>query len=353
MHTKVSRLTLADLAGMPVVVTEVIIAWAWRLSFSACQVLFARAGPVCGLFQEYYLHSAAVRARTMTDPTKDYSSISPSAKSLLLLKAYTNIPYARETAALMPGDEVFELDFRKKDFWFWIRVMHFEMRYWSIDQLLRQAGNKAILELSSGYAFRGLDRCMKEGDIRYIDTDLPEVIAAKKDMIAQLQLDANLKGAFTLRVLNAMDGAAFSAVMSEFGAQPVSIVNEGLLMYLDTGEKVQLCRTIHAALKATGGCWITADVYVKRSDEMRAEIPQTAGERQFFEQHQIEENKFDSYDAAKAFFEEQGFEVVAEAVPDYQNLSIMPQLRKILPEEIRNSKEPPPKVQATWMLRAK
>jgi O-methyltransferase involved in polyketide biosynthesis len=289
----------------------------------------------------------------MTDPKKDYSSISPSAKSLLLLKAYTNIPYARETAALMQGGEVFELDFEKKDFWFWIRVMHFEMRYWSIDQLLAQAGTSNILELSSGYSFRGLARSINDGEGHYIDTDLPEVIDMKKEMIAQLQLDHNLKGRFELLPLNAMDAEAFDAIVSEFPAGPLSIVNEGLLMYLNSDEKMQLCRTIHAVLKARGGCWITADVYVKRSDEMRAEIPQTAGERQFFEQHQIEENKFDNYDAAKVFFEEQGFEIVAEAIPDYAGLSIMPQIQKILPEEVRNSKEPPPKVQATWMLRAR
>jgi hypothetical protein len=30
----------------------------------------------------------------------------------------------------------------------------------------------------------------------------------------------------------------------------------------------------------------------------------------------------------------------------------LPQLMKVLPEEVRNSKEPPPKIQATWMLKA-
>src|SRR5690606_9169317 len=127
---------------------------------------------------------------------KDYSSISPSAKSLLMMKGYTNIPYAKETAALMEGKEVFDLDFNDKDFWFWIRVMHFESRYWSIDQLLKQTNSKNILELSSGYSLRGLDLCVKNNNIHYIDTDLPEVIAVKQNMINQLQLDKNVKGNF-------------------------------------------------------------------------------------------------------------------------------------------------------------
>ncbi len=85
---------------------------------------------------------------------------------------------------------------------------------------------------------------------------------------------------------------------------------------------------------------------------MRAELPQSKSERAFFEQHNIEENKFDSYEAAQAFFKEQGLEVVKEAEQDYSTLSVMPNLIKALPEEVRNSNERPPKLQVTWMLKA-
>lgn len=288
----------------------------------------------------------------MNPQPKDYSTISPSAKSLLLLKGYTNIPYARETAALMQGAEVFDLDFAAKDFWFWMRVVHFELRYWSIDQLLQHASHKNVLELSSGYSFRGLALCAKEAGIHYLDTDLPEVVATKRDLMTQLHLGENLQSPFELLPLNALDEPEFNNVVQRFGAGPLSIVNEGLLMYLGLEEKARLCRSIHAVLKQRGGCWITADIYVKRPAEVRVDIPQRDGERRFFEQHHIEENKFDSYEAARAFFAEQGFEVVAEAVPDYQGLSVLPQLLAVLPEEARNRQQPPPKIQATWMLRA-
>src|SRR6476659_3511565 len=97
----------------------------------------------------------------MEQEQKDYSSISPSAKSLLLLNGYTNIPYANHTAALMKGPEVFDLSFGDKDFCFWIRVMHFGNRYWSINRLLQQTDSTNILELSSGDSFLGLDLCNK------------------------------------------------------------------------------------------------------------------------------------------------------------------------------------------------
>lgn len=289
----------------------------------------------------------------MLPAPKDFTSISPSAKSLLLMKSYTNIPFAQETGALMQGPEAFGLNFEDKDFWFWIRVMHFENRYWSIDQLLRETNSKNILELSSGYSLRCLDLCLKHADIHCIDTDLPEVVATKQNLIAQLGADKGIEGKFELLPLNTMDQQQFHKVVSRFGDGELTIVNEGLLMYLNLEEKKQLCQTIHSILKQQGGCWITADVYVKRSAEMRAGLPQSQKETAFFEQHHIEENKFDSYEAAQDFFNKQGFELVQEAVPNYKALSVMPYLLKAMPENVRNSKEPPPKIQATWMLKVK
>jgi O-methyltransferase involved in polyketide biosynthesis len=288
---------------------------------------------------------------TMSQTEKDFTSVSPSAKSLLLMKGYTNIPYAKQTAALMQGPEVFDLSFDDKDFWFWIRVMHFENRYWTIDQLLKDTSSKNVMELSSGYSLRGLEMCTKD-DIHYIDTDLPEVIATKQGIIDKLELGKDLKGKLELLALNALDEIAFNDVVNRFGEGALTIVNEGLLMYLNLEEKKQLCKIIHTILKQRGGNWITADVYVKRTEEERVNLPQSKGEAAFFEQHNIEENKFDSYESAEVFFKEQGFELVKEAVPNYQELSVVPHLMKVMPPEMRDSKSPPPKIQATWMLKA-
>jgi O-methyltransferase involved in polyketide biosynthesis len=284
-------------------------------------------------------------------PQKDYSSVSPSAKSLLMMKGYTNIPFAKETAALMHGPEVFGLNFEDKDFWFWLRVMHFESRYWSIDQLLKQTDNTNILELSSGYSLRGLDLCTKDERIHYIDTDLSEVIAVKKNMIQQLHL-SEVKGNLQFVPLNAVDNTQFREVASRFSNSPVTIVNEGLLMYLNTEEKIQVCKNIHHTIIKNGGVWITADVYVRRSGTALTNLPQSKSETAFFEQHNIEQNKFEDYAAAQKFFLSQGFELVKEAIPDYDSLSVMPHLLNVLPEQLRNNNAPPPKIQATWMLKA-
>ncbi len=290
----------------------------------------------------------------MASESKDFTSVSPSAKSLLLLKGYTNIPYAKDLAALMQGSEVFELNFDDKDFGFWARVLHFESRYWSIDQLLRQAHTQNMLELSSGYSLRGVDLCRQDESIHYIDTDLPELMTQKQRLVTRQHLNQQLKGQLELLPLNALDENAFREIVTRFVAGPLTIVNEGLLMYLNETEKRQLCGIIHRVLKQRGGYWITADVYVRRGTEALNAIPQSKGEAAFFEQHHIEENKFESYESAAAFFREQGLEVVAEATPDPEGLSALPHLMSVLPEALRNQSQSAglPKIQATWMLKA-
>src|SRR5205809_6143800 len=87
---------------------------------------------------------------------RNFNTISPSAKWILLMKGHTNIPFARQTAELVEHPQKFFPDFNNNDLSFWGRTLHFESRYWSIDQLLEDSPIKNILELSAGFSFRGL-----------------------------------------------------------------------------------------------------------------------------------------------------------------------------------------------------
>ena len=282
---------------------------------------------------------------------KDYSSISPSAKSLLLIKGMTSIPFAKEAARLMPEGEPELFDVKGRDARFWGRVTHFEARYRSIDQLLEGQNISNILELSSGYSFRGLDMASK-ASVHYIDTDLPDVITLKQQFIDTLQKETEpLKGKLELLPLNAVDEAAFNAIVARFEDGPIAIVNEGLLMYLNEEEKLTLCSTIHKTLKQRGGCWITADIYIK-APWLDREINSTEKEKKFFEQHNIDENKFDSYDAAGAFFTKLGFTVEKEAETDYTQLTGLPKLLETAPPGLLEKMREAGKIQATWRLKA-
>ncbi len=66
-------------------------------------------------------------------------------------------------------------------------------------------------------------------------------------------------------------------------------------------------------LRARGGVWITADVYVRHPTG--PSLFTDARARRFLEEHRVEENKFASWDAAEAFFARQGFSVRQRLAP--------------------------------------
>jgi len=283
---------------------------------------------------------------------RDFNTISPSAKSLLLMKGYTNIPYARQTAELLKYPEKYTPDFGKKDFMFWARTLHFEERYWSIDDLLSNLNIKNILELSSGFSFRGLENSKQEG-IYYIDTDLPSVIEEKKKFIpAQKNENDHFLGTLELLALNALDAEQFQEVVNHFPTGKITIINEGLLIYLDTDEKEKLCGIIHKILKDRGGYWITTDIYIKNQFE-NTDLKIDKDTSDFLEQHKIEENKFNNFDEAEEFFNRMGFDIDKEANVDQAKLSSLKYILNGNIEENFAAYQNFPKMQKTWRLKTK
>ena len=282
---------------------------------------------------------------------RDYSTISPSAKSLLLMKGYTNIPFAKSAAELISYPYNYSPDFNKKDFTFWARIAHFENRYWTVDNLLRQTNPQHVLEISSGYSFRGLGWCFEQ-PVHFIDTDLPDLVAAKKPLIQPLiagRPDA-MKGTFELLPLNVMDTGCFDAIIERFSAGPVSIVNEGLLVYLGDEEKKQLCHTIGQVLRHRGGYWITGDIYIKQEQEDAS--PRHPAWEAFRKEHRLDENRFDSFEAAQVLFASCGLEVVKREALAVNELSCLdwPGVNK---KEVVQLLESRPQPRESWCLKAR
>lgn len=281
---------------------------------------------------------------------RNFNTISPSAKWMLYMKGHTSIPYARKTAELMKYPEKYVPDFNRRDITFWARTVHFEIRYLSIDKLLNELPVKNILELSSGFSFRGLEKA-KERGIYYIDTDLPDVINAKREFITSLQTESvKLEGKLEILPMNALDENQFQEIVSHFPNGEIAILNEGLLMYLDTNEKVKLCRIIHKILRERGGYWITADIYLKNKLK-KLELKVDDKTRDFFEQHNIEENRFDSFNEADTFFKSMGFIVEKEATIHRSQVSSLKYLMKSLTIKHLFKFRNAGKIQSTWRLR--
>ncbi|PWT73457.1 MAG: hypothetical protein C5B59_13440 [Bacteroidetes bacterium] len=284
------------------------------------------------------------------DINRNFDAISPTAKWILLMKGHTDIPFARQAAELIQYPEKFIPDFQKKDLGFWARTLHFEARYWSINQLLKDISVQNILELSAGFSFRGLDFATKE-NVYYIDTDLPDMIEQKQPMVLELMKSAgSLKGKLELLPLNALDGAKFNEIANRFPPGEVAIVNEGLLVYLDQAEKERLCEVIRDVLRKRGGYWITGDIYLKVNNR-NVELTLDEKTKKIFEEQQVEAKRFESFGAAEAFFKKMGFVIDKEAEPDYTAFSSFPFL-------ISNSSEADllkmldvGKIHATWRLK--
>lgn len=256
---------------------------------------------------------------------RNYSSISQSAKWLALTRATTTIPFAREVAVLLFGEATVEQAEVAVASMGEQRLSHFENRYRSIDQALESVGHRNIVEIGSGLSFRGLAMAQWAG-IHYIDTDLPELMEVKSDLIARLD-HPPLNGTLRLEPLDVMTPGALVTAVRHIPAGPVAIVNEGLLMYLDDSEKERLATTIRGILQErTGSRWITADCYI-RDGERRMGIDPSV--ERFVAEHRVEEQKFASWESAETFFVSQGFAIE----------------RRLKPNDVRHIRE-------TWILAA-
>jgi len=287
---------------------------------------------------------------TARQAARDYSSISPTALSLLLMKGYTSSPYAKEAAELIERPRPYVVDFSDKDLIFCMRVAHFEARYYTINRLLADLGIKNILELSSGFSFRGLD-LIRRNEIHFIDTDLPEVIEKKKELIDELTAGAPSKpGKLELVPVNALNKEQLIETVGRFSTGPVIIVNEGLLIYLGPEEKKSLSSSIRQILLEHGGYWITADVY-KKNDAIAQNFRREDKLQELFDQHRIEENKFESFEQAEEFFRVNGLIVDKEAEPDYSSLPVMQKvMERVTPEQIAQLMGSG-KLHTTWRLK--
>jgi O-methyltransferase involved in polyketide biosynthesis len=237
---------------------------------------------------------------------RDFSSISPSAKSLLMVKSQTGLPFAKEAAELLWGTESVEAARRRAEETPGSeqRRRHFELRARSVDEALQEVGATRVLEIAGGLSFRGLAMAAREG-IFYVDSDLPEIAGIKAELVAKLH-PAPLRGSLRVQALDALDAEAFAAAAATLPAGPLAIVHEGLLMYLDDAEKAHVAANIRRALAERGGWWITADVYVRSESHLHRD----ERTQKFLEEHGVEDKKFSTFEAAERFFVESGFRIL-------------------------------------------
>jgi O-methyltransferase involved in polyketide biosynthesis len=195
-----------------------------------------------------------------------FEGISYTARKILQQRAcYTSIPFAREVAEAagvrwrMPRLRALAQSA------IWGPVLagpYLQYRHDAIARAMAVFPRNAVLELAAGFGPRGLaESAHREA---YIESDLPNVIDDKLRIVKALSSGAHQPNHYFI-ALNACSTAdmeeAAKFVRGLRLGQPLVIVNEGILMYLDSAEQRLFRDNIKALLSLCSpqGVWITPD----------------------------------------------------------------------------------------------
>ena len=227
------------------------------------------------------------------------------------MKGGSDLPFARLIAENMWGSGYESALAKAQTREFKLLRTHFVNRYRTVDKMIAVFPTRNILEIASGLSFRGLDLCLKSPSLNYFDTDLDGMIATKLDVLPHIHVATKPEG-LRIEALDALSSADFSKLCSTIPDGELTVVQEGLLVYLDENEKSVLAGNIRNELANRGGQWICGDVYVKRDyTDVFDSMLRSPESKAFHQEHQIEEKKFESFESAEDFFVSHGFEVVA------------------------------------------
>jgi len=230
---------------------------------------------------------------------KDYTNISPTAYSVARSRAQTNIPLSKEIADWAMEHVVLRKD--NPDAYLVRRVLNVEARYKLIDKVISSHNPTQILELASGLLPRGYLFASK--GVTFVETDLPEMMENKKRMFNDLSLKSPQK--LFLEKANALNLKELESACKHFSEkEPLVIINEGLLRYLNFEEKTIVAQNVHSLLERYGGVWITSDITLAKrfTPEGIAKIKNNIG-------LDITPNLFKDLKHAKKFFTDLGFKI--------------------------------------------
>lgn len=250
-----------------------------------------------------------------TLPGSDFDKISPTALLTAYARQFTEIPYTKEiselTNAIASVNQL--MDREQANSVLGGLAVLVEGRYKAIEQILSQFHATQILELASGVLPRGII-LSQQPEITFIESDLPAMIQQKQQLAQQL---VGERPNLHFLAIDATSNLNSSRLNDYFQPnQPVSILCEGLLMYLTFAEKQQVFANVREILQRFRGIWITPDLSTKVGAEKSIPASITPQQMEHMDQkfvsltgRTIMENMFIDLDHVKQFVQEQGFQM--------------------------------------------
>ena len=243
-----------------------------------------------------------------------YEKIAPTAWGVAYARAQAEIKYAQEIFdeldVVVQSADYLELEYlqRAKE----LKIApRFEARYKLINRLIDENKTNQILEIASGLAPRGL--MMTEGDesLCYVEVDLPEMASYKRELLKNIfdKNKASLQKNLHIEDGDALDYDSLVAATKYFYDEPITVVQEGLLRYMNFDQKTIVANNVHKLLEKFGGSWITPDITLARILEQTEEGRVNRDMVKEMSGIDINQNTFESEQAAVEFFEVLGFVV--------------------------------------------
>jgi O-methyltransferase involved in polyketide biosynthesis len=244
-----------------------------------------------------------------TSSVSDFDKISPTALLVAYVRQFSDIAYAREIAQLTSAEEIarqFESQGQQQPV---VVAALIEARYKAIEHVRAQFSGMQILELASGLLPRGMI-LSQNPEVIFIESDLPDMIQQKQQLVKHI---VGSRSNLHFLAINATDNLNSHALSDYFQqALPVTVLCEGLLMYLTFPEKQQVCANVREILQTYGGVWITSDFTTKEARRMLqndSALRQVNQKISSSTERRFTDNDFEDLDHAKQFAGAQGFQV--------------------------------------------
>lgn len=263
----------------------------------------------------------------MTTKARDFDKISPTALLTAYARQFSDIPYTNEIAQLTNAKMTVNqfLGQEQENSIVLGLAALIEGRYKAIEQVRERFQGTQILELASGFLPRGMI-LSKTSEIPFIESDLPAMIQNKQRLVQQLIGDRPNLHFLAINAINDLNPLILKDYFQP--NQPVTILCEGLLMYLSFVEKQKIFANVREILQTFGGVWITSDLTTSLGAErMGRNTPAFEPVNQKISSstgRSFAENEFTDLEHARQFARDQGFQV-----KEFNMLEVIDQLKSV------------------------
>lgn len=260
-----------------------------------------------------------------------FERISLTAKFVAYLRTFSDIRYSGQIALACDAGAAFkELlgrvpNAQPNDF-LWM-APGVELRYKSVDALLKRYQFANVVELAAGVSPRGLIWTGNPA-VTYLETDLPEILLEKQTITSGI-LGSTSRPQLKFLALDATNRQDFTALNEAIGSGPVAILCEGLLPYLDRREMGRVAANIYQLFQERPrSIWITPDLFSGDRLTKMLTIDSRIGEvLKAISDHtgrDLKGNSFPSQTEAEGFFRDYGFEIKT-----HDQLQLVPNLTSL------------------------